>query len=90
MAYARHGGYNRALYNSYSDLLESHRQNYESTKDLISAVKTAVLVKMVMDDFTESEKTVIYTAFDSIKTGAAALDASINDYEASLKVFRGW
>ena len=90
VAEAKHGGYNRALYNSYTELLDSYRVNYKATKDLISTVKTAILVKIVMGNFSDDEKEVIYAGIESVRNSESAFEASINHYEAALKIYRGW
>lgn len=89
-AYSREGGYNSALYKSYSDYLDSYRINFKSSKNLANVVKNTVFLKIATCGFTDSENDALYASFESVSKGLSTVEAAINYHEVALKVYRGW
>ena len=80
--------YDRNLYNAYLNNYDSDCALFDSLKEKIEVVKTAVFVKMVSSDFTEKELNVLTASFDVISKAVLKVESSLNYYNVAIKAYR--
>ncbi len=81
--------YDRELYTVFSDSYDASCALYDSLKKKYESVKTLVMLKMLVSNFSDSELDVIYSYFDAINNSAAKVDSALKYYNASIKAYKG-
>ncbi len=81
-------GYDRALYESFTNNYDAYCAHLDSLKERIAVVKLAVLVKMTKSDFSETEKAIISGSFDVIKSCVTTVEAALDYYDAAIRAYK--
>lgn len=79
-----HSRYNYDLYTAYLDNYNISVSKFDATKRLVDSVKTNVLVRLLVLDFSESEKNVIYSSLDTLEKAISSTQSSLDLYKIAL------
>ena len=80
--------YDRNLYNAYLDYYNSDCALFDSLKEKIEVVKTAVFVRILSSDFTDKELNVLTSSFEVVNKAAIKVESSLNYYNVAIKAYR--
>lgn len=80
--------YDRKLYNAYLSNYNSDCALFDSLKEKIEAVKTAVFVRMMTSVFTDKEQSVLTKSFDVVNKAVMKVDSSLDYYDIVIKAYR--
>lgn len=84
-----HSHYNHDLYTAYLNNYNASISQFDATKQLVSSVKTNVAIRMIIYDFSEAEKNVLYSSLNSIEKAISRTQSSLDLYKIALDSYYG-
>ena len=88
VTYVYNSRFDRDLYESYLTTYDSSRDLLNALKEYVDVVKLIVLAKMMQTDFSEAEQNMINARFETIRKSVVATERELNKLDAALKVYK--
>ena len=82
------GRFNQDLYTTHLDNCESYLALFEVLKKRFESVKSLVMVKIAISDFSNEELNVIGMSISSIEKSVAVIDSGLKYYDVILRAYR--
>lgn len=83
-----HERYDRDLYALYSEDYDAKCGLYDAIKKRFEVVERAVMIKIVITGFTESELNVFNACIETIESAMKVVESDLRTYDAILKIYK--